>query len=274
MSNSSAARTNLTSKDVRISNNVVLGKGAFRVALLGTYVGGNRNNQEAACKRFHPQFRQMEDEYFQADFQVADKAIKIAECWNRMAQADEKILITRGHIIHSRSGIPYLVEPLIRDYTKFTSNTGWIAKDGTWHAEAMEAFSHYSYHITAGRMMVCDLQGRYKFVRCCIPKSRFELTDPAICSSNRAYGPTDLGIKGMETFFVNHKCNQFCNADGIKWARPKSPSSWFAMNKGTSMLSSEYDAVLTNRNDYTSFRLNFNNIMEEEDDEDDDDDSY
>ena len=63
MSTSSAARTNLTSSDVRISNRNI-GEGTFRVCLGGTYIGGNRNGQEAACKRFKPRFRSMEMEFF------------------------------------------------------------------------------------------------------------------------------------------------------------------------------------------------------------------
>ena len=50
-------------------------------------------------------------------------------------------------------------------------------------------------------MIVCDLQGRYRHNRRVNSKSRFELTDPAICSRRRTYGHTDLGEKGIESFF-------------------------------------------------------------------------
>jgi Alpha-kinase family len=43
------------------------------------------------------------------------------------------------------NGTNYLVEPLIRYFKKYTSNNGWIA-DAGWAGEAMEAFSHYTYH--------------------------------------------------------------------------------------------------------------------------------
>ena len=49
----SAARTNLTSDNIRIGGRQI-GVGEFREVLEGTYIGGNRNQQAAACKRFKP----------------------------------------------------------------------------------------------------------------------------------------------------------------------------------------------------------------------------
>ncbi len=95
---SSAARTNLTSREVRISNRK-LGEGSFRECFEDTYVGGNRNNQEAACKRFKPKFRSMEHEYFDNDFEIADTAIGYAEGWNCFCDYDEEILITKGNLV-------------------------------------------------------------------------------------------------------------------------------------------------------------------------------
>lgn len=236
MSNSSAARTNLSSTDVRISNRN-LGEGTFRVCLEGTYIGGNRNNQEAACKRFKPKWRSMETEYFASDFRIADVAIHYAEQWNEFCDSDEKILISKGHIITSNSGIKYLAEPLIRDFQKFTSNSGWVREDGKWPTDAMEAFSHYTYHASNGQLLVCDLQGRYRHNRFANSKSRFELSDPVICSRVRSFGPTDLSEKGIESFFANHQCNQFCNKTGT-WMKPLCPRKWFPKSSATSMFSS------------------------------------
>jgi hypothetical protein len=196
---SSAARTNLTSENVTLHSGEIIGQGAFRIAYAGTYVGGNRNGQEAVCKRFKAPYLPLEQEFFSADFQVADRAIEYAEGWNVMCQHGKEILVTRGTVMNIR-GTKYLVEPYIRHFTKFTSNNGWIAsKDQEgWAAQAMEAFSHYTYHRSGGQLIVCDLQGRYRHNQYSKKKSRFELTDPAICSRRRTYGPTDLGEKGIE----------------------------------------------------------------------------
>mmetsp|Transcript_10967 Transcript_10967/g.20483 ORF Transcript_10967/g.20483 Transcript_10967/m.20483 type:complete len:147 (-) Transcript_10967:383-823(-) len=146
MSNSSAARTNLSSNSIRISNRKI-GEGTFRITHEGTYIGGNRNQQEAACKRFNPQWRHMEQEYFQNDFDVADIAIQLAEQWNEFADPHEKILVSRGHIITSNSGIQYLAEPLIRNFRKFTSNSGWISSD-VWFMDDGDYGSFYSFYLS------------------------------------------------------------------------------------------------------------------------------
>ena len=145
------ARTNLTSQQVTIHmNEVLVGQGSFREAFNGTYIGGTRNQQEAVCKKFKSKYRLLEDEYFRNDFKIADKAIQYAHEWNQWCPHGKDILMTKGDVKSLRDGSKFLVEPLIRRFTKFTSNNGWIADpDGAAAAEnveVMEAFSHYTYH--------------------------------------------------------------------------------------------------------------------------------
>lgn len=186
--NSSAARTNLTSDRVRLHSNQKVGTGQFRIAYAGTYIGGNRNAQEAVCKCFRNNYSGLESEFFASDFQIASKAIQFAEDWNRMCPHGKEILFSYG-AVHKIGGKKYLVEPFIRYFEKFTSNNGWIADedDVGWEVLAMEAFCHYTYHRSGGQMIVCDLQGRYRHNRYDRSKCRFELTDPAICSRRRSY---------------------------------------------------------------------------------------
>jgi len=263
-SNSSAARTNLTSQRVDISSHI-LGEGSFRIAYEGEYIGGNRNRQAAACKQFKPQYEDMEVEFFQDDFRIADKAITLAEGWNAICPYGKEVLITKGDV-HTLYGERYLVEPLIRDYTKFTSNSGWISPRCNDAVLAMEAFSHYTYHRSGGNLLVCDLQGRYKKNKYSKQhmKTRFELTDVAICSRKRLYGPTDLGEKGIDTFFYHHRCNKFCNRDG-NWQRPRQPADWFESCSGTSMFSSRMGNKLNLQSNAT-FKLGFDAILEEDSD--------
>ena len=215
-SNSSAARTNLTSNAVRVHENRCVGEGTFRVAFSGTFQGGTRNQQEAVCKKFKSPYRVLESEFFASDFKVADRAIQYAEDWNNMCHPGVEILVTMGseHVFGKER---YLVEPFIRDFQKFTSNNGWIADadEVGWEGEVAEAYCHYTYHRSGGQMIVCELQGRYKYNRYNPKKSRLQLTDPAVCSRRRNYGPTDLGDKGIDSFFANHECNQFCHVDGV-----------------------------------------------------------
>jgi hypothetical protein len=257
VTNSSAARTNLKS-DVSIGNKK-LGVGVFRVCLEGTFVGGKRNSQAAGCKRFKQKYRTLEAEFFAQDFKIADRTIRTAELWNSTCDFDKKILISRGAIHKSHAGIKYMIEPLIRDYEKFTSNSGWIRDTSDWQVRCMAAFTHYSYHESGGQLIICDIQGRYKNDRHDKKKSRFELGDPAICSRHRLYGPTDLGEKGIDSFFSNHVCNEFCKDN---WNRPQRPTRWFPLSQGTSMLSSQFNnrLLLTSR---ATFRMGLANIMEE-----------
>lgn len=226
----SAARTNLTSDDVRIGPRQI-GEGKFREVLEGTYLGGNRNQQAAACKRFKPQFRHLSEEYFDADFRIINTVIKYAEAWNAICDHGLEITVNKGDIHYSNSGIPYLVEPLIRYFEKYTSNSGWIGDTvNDWEVRAMAAFTHFTYHQSGGRLIVCDLQGRYRSDR---RKARFELTDPAICSISRSYGPTDLGSRGIESFFANHHENEYCKGH---WRHPGYSRMHFARTRSTTFM--------------------------------------
>lgn len=98
------------------------------------------------------------------------------------------------------------------EYVKFNSNTGYCDDEHLY----MQALSHFSYAYTNGRYVICDLQGgRYsnKFS----DETRYVLTDPAVLSSNEEFGPTDLGQKGIDIFFMHHRCGRWCQPD---WPRP------------------------------------------------------
>jgi hypothetical protein len=276
MSYIKGSRTNLGSESASISTTVA-GEGEFRTAYHGTYRGGQRNQQEAICKKFKPKYARMQDEYFAADFKVADKCIEIAEHWNQGCTSKREIQITRGDIQSTRDGTKYLVEPLIRYFTKFTSNNGWISKTGSTDAKYMEAFAHYSYHRSGGQLLICDLQGRYRNDKWKAARCRFELTDPAICSRQRRYGPTDLGEKGIESFFANHVCNEFCSHFGRskkkRWSRPKQPEQWFPLSEGTSMLSSLFTAQLSTTS-RTMFTESMMTVAEGDEEEESDSDDY
>lgn len=90
----------------------------------------------------------------------------------------------------------------------------------------MQALSHFSYHQSGGRYVLCDLQGGFK-------KGRLVLTDPVILSRDRQYGVTDLGAEGISTFFSRHQCNSFCRSH---WQLPRDRKTYFKAFTGTSMM--------------------------------------
>jgi hypothetical protein len=101
------------------------------------------------------------DEFFRANFRVADLATPFAEEWNGFCRPGKDFFITKGDV-HSAKGKKYLIEPLIRDCMKFMSNNDWIHSSRKDAVFALEAFAHYTYHSSGGSLRVCDLQGRYK----------------------------------------------------------------------------------------------------------------
>lgn len=78
-------------------------------------------------------------------------------------------------------------------------------------SDYLQAFSHFTYLHTCGKLLVCDLQGVYNTDM--VPPT-FELSDPAIhyVSKKRdcVYGRTDKGRKGIQLFFNTHQCTKVC----------------------------------------------------------------
>ncbi len=81
--------------------------------------------------------------------------------------------------------------------------------------EVAQAFSHFSYIHSGKRMLICDLQGVFDN-----HKNIFNFTDPVIhyhdakkegARTRGVYGRTDLGQKGIQSFFDSHECNCLCD---------------------------------------------------------------
>ncbi len=86
----------------------------------------------------------------------------------------------------------FLVEDFLKgDYRKFNSNQFMI---NTNTNEVLNDFSLWTYYKTQHQLMVVDLQG-VKQVK--DGKTYFYLTDPAINSVERIFGPTDMGEQGI-----------------------------------------------------------------------------
>lgn len=90
----------------------------------------------------------------------------------------------------------------------------------------MQALSYFSYHISGGNYVLCDLQGG-------IYRHEAVLSDPVILSRNREFGVTDLGSDGISSFFSQHICSDYCDAE---WTQPANPIARFKPVKGTTMM--------------------------------------
>lgn len=82
-------------------------------------------------------------------------------------------------------------------YRKHNSNYGYVSDD---ERSTPQAFSHFSWHISNGSVLVCDIQGVSDMY-----------TDPQVHSvSGNGYGKGNLGMKGIQKFLERHRCNRIC----------------------------------------------------------------
>jgi len=94
-------------------------------------------------------------------------------------------------------------------FMKYNSNNGWVHDGSMRHQDAVQAFLHFSYAATGGRMMVADLQGVAR-------SAEVLLTDPQVLSLEAAFGPGDLGASGMRKCLAAHRCGPACRRFGLQ----------------------------------------------------------
>lgn len=206
-------------------------EGKFRWVAKGTYTEGIRAGESCVCKWFKAGVV-FEFPFFNLDIKVHHTAQHVIETWNANSYIEKPILINIPQVWTFDkdcngpwAGSMVLQEPFIYNYKKFNSNTGWTNDSTPWD-RVIQALSHFSYHASGGKLVLCDLQGG-------IYSNAIVLTDPAILSVDRSYGVTDLGPTGICSFFSNHKCNEFCSSS---WSRPTDQNRYFQPKEGTSMM--------------------------------------
>ena len=232
-------------------------QGKSRYAFLGTLYGnGPKNRKKCVGKVFKeslgcPMARSRER--WLRDIEIAQRAQELAEDWNFMVKTNKppyfripviakvgerSIISSLADLYPFHGSAPIDIKPneyvAIEDfipgkYEKFNSNTGWTVNDGHRFSPA---FSHFTWWKTGESELVCDLQGvRTDF--------SYELTDPAIHSWERQYGRTDMGQRGIDSFFSSHKCNPLCDdlplPDGIcrSFAPRRSTTYTFELESAT-----------------------------------------
>ena len=169
------------------------------------------------------------DVAYHDDIRAVEKAIEIVHKFNCEHIIDKKVYVNRAAVWEYEQGTRYagqkhLIEPFIEGFQKFNSNAGWYNDETPWH-EVMQALSHFSYHITGGSALLCDVQGGI-FHDCVV------LTDPVINSCARSYGPTDLGPEGISSFFPQYRLNNYSRSH---WARPRQATPYHRPTRGTTL---------------------------------------
>ncbi|XP_046361202.1 uncharacterized protein LOC124138542 [Haliotis rufescens] len=92
-------------------------------------------------------------------------------------------------------------EKIGKNFQNFVSHSG--KANPTTATKILEAFVHFTYHNSAGKLVVCGLEGSSERGKTC-------LKTPTIHSVTKEYGGWDLGEKGIKMVFANHVCNDLC----------------------------------------------------------------
>ncbi|KAK6542553.1 hypothetical protein TWF694_006499 [Orbilia ellipsospora] len=223
-----ARENNATQAEIDTSE--IFGSGAFKIVHAGTYTRGTRSGQKCVSKEFKTGCV-VESHYFDEELNICAKAQKILDAFNEASIINQEIHLNTPEVWTylpgcNKAGQKSLIEPMILNFEKFNSNSGWAATDTTGWASAMQALSHFSYHNSAGQFLLCDLQGgRYN--------NGYVLSDPVIMSRVQNCGPADLGMDGIMSFFQRHKCGAFCKRD---WSKPPVlGKAKIPMREGTTM---------------------------------------
>lgn len=206
-------------------------QGTFRWVAKGVYDSGPRQGEPCVIKWFKSG-AVFADTFFTLDIKAVDLALEIVEEFNRLNLISKVIKVNIPTIwaFTDRSpsrwvGQKTLCEPFIQNYQKFNSNSGWNDSSTLW-AKAMQALSHFSYHMSRGDCVLCDLQGG-------VTQQEAVITDPAILTRDRDFGVTDLGQAGIISFFSQHVCNIYCRSN---WIKPGNPTRRFNPVRGTTMI--------------------------------------
>ncbi len=162
----------------------------------------------------------------------------------------------------------FTAEPYITgEYKKYNNNDGWVVdgkRDEGVPLDTAQAFSHYTWQKSCGKVIVVDIQGAcskiFTWSKLLVPftnshRMNFKMvgltrmqrfrsllslspslstllgvncifTDPQIHSLDGArFGLGNLGENGMLSFFSTHRCNPICEKLNLASFKKRSSSS-------------------------------------------------
>lgn len=142
------------------------------------------------------------------------------------------------------------------EWHKWNNNNGGVSRNE--YSTILQAFSHWTYHISNGRLMVVDLQG-VKVERA------YLLTDPALhCDDLLRFRRTrtNLGVKGMQQFFRTHICSEICTKFNLPLMNDFSSDSTSIVSILATKMSDVSDLETAAQKDFESIDKNQIETME------------
>ncbi|XP_048576813.1 myosin heavy chain kinase C-like [Nematostella vectensis] len=170
------------------------------------------------------------------DVRMQHRCQDLASQYNQNPATTKKIKFVEAFLIKFNGG-PWagefaVMEPFLEgSYVKHSRNVP--AGRPMTPRVTPQAFSHFTYDITGGQELVCDIQGVNN-----------DYTDPQIHTNplTSRYGKGNFGPMGIHIFLKDHHCNSMCKALGLPRTNPSNPD--FDFEGGTVP---NYFAVLLQR---------------------------
>jgi len=188
-----------------------IGEGKYKFVTRGTYKSG-----PPAADKFLKTGTTFSSDCFLDDVQAAEAALPYVAGFHRYVDTATPF---RGRVSIKLNiptfwsdiggnlvGQKMLREPFIENFQKFNSNSGAVDLTAT----VAQALSHFTYHASDGKELLCDLQGGKV-------GDSYVLSDVVMMSMSKKYGNTDLGATGIENWLHSHRCTQFCSSSWKNW---------------------------------------------------------
>lgn len=168
--------------------------------------------EERCVAKWNKEKEDQKADVYDTDVVMQAACQAIAKAFNER-NPPRKVQFVDCYVIQRSDGGWWGVENYIPGkYVKHNNNWGFVEKDSR---NTPQAFTHFSFEFTEGRMMIVDIQGVGDVY-----------TDPQIHTvDGKGYGVGNMGEEGMAQFMKTHWCNSICTYMGLEFTAPKKAGS-------------------------------------------------
>jgi hypothetical protein len=141
-----SSRRNLSNRAATYRDSV-FGEGSFKVVYRGTYTSGRRRGEACVVKEMRSGSSWLES-VFDNELEVVNRAVEIVDKFNNAGHVSKPILMNTPEVweytddhtnqLSGIAGAKNLVEPMIQNFQKFNSNSGWVLKDQQLWTKVMQ----------------------------------------------------------------------------------------------------------------------------------------